>query len=112
MGELNYEGLEFLLKITDVSKLRKMNPDISINMLFYENGNALPLYNNPHRNRKHHVNLLLIMDEKSGTSRYLLIRNLSRLVGYRTSHKAAKHVCPAACIVLVRKFFEITHTRM
>ena len=42
-----------------------MNPDIFINALFYENHNSFPLYNNPHRNRKHHINLLLKMDEKT-----------------------------------------------
>ena len=71
MAELNYEGLEFPLKITDVPKMEKMNPDISINVLFYENCNPFPLCNSPHRNRKYHVNLLLIMDEKTGTSHYL-----------------------------------------
>ena len=52
MEELKYEGLKFLLKITDAPKLEKMNPDISINVLFYENRNPFPLYNSPHRNRK------------------------------------------------------------
>ena len=51
MVELNYEGLEFPLKITDVSKLEKMNLDISINVLFYANRNPFPHYNSPHRNR-------------------------------------------------------------
>ena len=68
MAELNYEGLEFSLKITDVPKLEKMNPDISINILFYENRNPFPLYNSPHRNRKRHVHLLLIMNEKKERS--------------------------------------------
>ena len=113
MSELNYEGLEFSLMITDVPKLEKMNPDISINVLFYENRNSFPLYNSSHRNRKHHVNLLLIMDEKSGTSHYLLIRSLSRLVGDRTNHKAATRVCPYRLYCFSKEdFFEITHTRM
>ena len=94
MSELNYEWSEFLLKITDVPKLEMMNPDISINILFYENRIQFPLYNSPHRNRKHHVNLLLIMDEKNSTSHYLLIRSLSRLGGSRTNHNGATHVCP------------------
>ena len=68
MVELSYEGLAFPLKITDVSKLEKMNLIFPSVVLFYENRNPFPLYNSPHRNRKHHVNLLLIMDEKSGTS--------------------------------------------
>ena len=71
MAELSYEGLEFSLNITDVPKLEKMNPDISINVLFYENRNSFTLYSSPHRNRKHHVNRLLIMDAKKGTSHYL-----------------------------------------
>ena len=90
MSELNYEGLEFPLKITDVPKLEKMNPDISINVLFYENRNPFPLYNSPHRYRNHHVNLLLIMNDKTE----LLIRSLSRLVGDRTKHTGVTHVCP------------------
>ena len=48
MSKLNYEGLEFPLKITDVPKREKMNPDISINVLFYENRNPFPFYNSPH----------------------------------------------------------------
>ena len=84
----------FPLKITDVPKLEKINPDISINVLFYENRNPFRLYNIPHRNRKHHVNQLLITDEKNGTSHYLLIRSLSRLAGNRTKHNGATHVYP------------------
>ena len=34
------------------------------------------------------------MDEKNGTSHYLLIRRVSRLVGNRTKHNGATHVCP------------------
>ena len=71
-----------------------MNPDISNNVLFYENRNPFPLYNNSHRNREHHVNVLLIMDEKSGTYHYLLILSLSRLVDDNTKHTGATHVCP------------------
>ena len=56
------------LKITDAPKFENMNPDIFINVLFYENRNAFPLYNSPHRNRKHHVNLMLIIDEKNEIS--------------------------------------------
>ena len=91
------------LKITDVSKLEKMNPGISINVLFYENRNPFPLYNNPHRNRKHHVNLL------NEISHYLLIRNLSRLLGDRTNHKAATHVCPYCRYCSSKEYFLRSH---
>ena len=94
MSDQNYEGLEFPLKITDVPKLDMMNPDISVHVLFYKNHNPFPPYNSPHRTRKYHVNLLLIMDEKSGNSHYLLIRSLSRLAGDRTNYQHSTHVCP------------------
>ena len=61
---------------------------------FYENRNPFPLYDSPQRNRKYHANLLLIMDEKSGVSHYLLIQSLSRLVGDRSKHNGAAHICP------------------
>ena len=50
MSDLNYDELKFPLKITDVPKLEKMNPDISINELYYENRNKFILYNSPHMN--------------------------------------------------------------
>ena len=102
MAEFNYDGLEFPLKITDVPKLEKMNSDISINLLFYENRNPFPLHNCPHRNRKHHVNLLLIMDEISGTSHYLLIEVY--LVSLEIAPNImVQHMCALiVCIVLQR----------
>ena len=111
MVEFNYEGLEFPLNITDtdVSKLEKMNPDISINVLFCENRNPFPLYNSPHRNRKHHVNLPLIMDEKSGTSHYLLILSLSRFVGDRTNHQHSTLVCPYCLYCFSTEYFLRSH---
>ena len=109
MVEINYEGLKFPVNITDVSKLEKMNSDISINVLFYENRNPSPLYNSPDRSRKHHVNLLLIMDEKSGTSHYLLIWSLSRLVDDRTNHKVATHICPYCLYCFSTEHFLRSH---
>ena len=103
--------MEFSLKITDVPKLEKMKNDISINVLFYEHRNPVPLYDSPHRNRKHHVNLLLIMDEKSGTSHYIFIQNLSRPVGNRTNHKDATHACPNCLYCFSKKYSLRSHIR-
>ena len=44
MTELNFKGFEFSLKISDVPNLEKMNPEISMNVLFYQNRNPFPLY--------------------------------------------------------------------
>ena len=91
--------------------LEKMNPDISINVLFYENRNQFQLYNSPHRNRKHHVNPLLIMNDKNRTSHYLLIRSLSRLVGDRTKHNGVTHVCPYCLYCFSNEDFLRSHIR-
>ena len=100
---------EFPLKITGLSKLEKMNPDISISVQFCENRNPFPLHNSAHRNRKHHVNLLLIMAEKSGTSHYLLNRSLFRLVGDRTNHQHSTHVCPYCLYCFCTEYFLRSH---
>ena len=51
-----------------------------------------PLYVSPHRDRKHHVNLIVIDDGEQ--SHYLLVTKLSALVAHRTSHTGMDHVCP------------------
>ena len=89
--ELNIDGLEFPLKVSDVPKFETMNPNISVNILFYENKEVIPLHPSLHRNRKHHVNLLLL--ESKGKFHYTLIRSLSRLVAGRTKHVGKTHVC-------------------
>ena len=55
------------------------------------------------------MNLLLIMDEKSGTSHYLLIRSLSRLVGGRTNHQHSTHVCPYCLYCFSKEDFFRSH---
>ena len=40
-----------------------------------------------------HVNLLFIVDDKTGKSHYTLIRNMSRLLGDRTSHNGMAYYC-------------------
>jgi len=93
--ELKYSNLTFPLKVSDVSKFEDMNDSIAVNVLFYENKEIIPLYPSPHRNRKHHVNLLLL--ESEGKFHYTLVRNLSRLAAGRTKHNASTYVC-ASCL--------------
>ena len=83
MRELNTKGLNFPLKFTDISKFENLNPPISVNDLVFENNEVFPLYASKHRDRIHHVNLLMISNIE-GKFHYLLIRNLSTLVaGHR-----------------------------
>ena len=54
----------------------------------------LRLYISPHRQRQHHVNLLLLTDDETKRQHYVLISDLSRLVRGRTAEHNKAHVCP------------------
>ena len=93
MHELNTTGLQFTLKYSDTSKFETLNPTISVNVLVFENNVVFPLYASKHRDRIHHVNLLMISN-REGKFHYLLVRDLSALVYGRTSHQHHVSVCP------------------
>ena len=92
--ELEIEAFQWLLRYREIWHWRQIPNYFCRPFAISKKWLHIPLYNSPHRNRKHHVNLLLIMDEKNCSSHYLLIRSLSRLVGNRTKHNGAIHVCP------------------
>ncbi|XP_069109117.1 uncharacterized protein [Argopecten irradians] len=88
-SELNIDGIEFPLPLSQVSKFEKQN-DISINVFGLEGGEIYPLHVTDLRSTKH-VNLLLF--SKGESRHYCLIRNLSRLLGDRTAHKCKTFYC-------------------
>ena len=59
-NELDISGLNFPLKFSNTPKFETLNPSISVNVLVYENNEVFPLYASKHRDRKYHVNLLMI----------------------------------------------------
>ena len=79
MHELNTTGVQFPLKYSDTPKFETLNPTISVNVLVFENNAVFPLYASNHRDRIHHVNLLMISNSE-GKFHYLLVRDLSALV--------------------------------
>jgi len=97
LDQLNITGLSFPLRVSDVRKFEELNRSISVNVNAYEHEpvpEIIPLYISPHRQRQHHVNLLLLTDDATGRQHYVLINNLSRLVHGRTAYKCKTHVCP------------------
>jgi len=72
------------------------NPEISINLYAVDPGNteiAFTIeYLSPHKERQHHVNLLL-EDPQTGKSHYTWIRDMSRLVSHRTKRDGKTYVC-------------------
>ena len=94
MHELNLKGLQFPLITKDVKKFERQNPTISVNILQWTENQALPLQVTEYRDRPHHVNLLLLHDNKTSKSHYTLVRDLSILVAGRTKTHAKACVCP------------------
>ena len=93
MNELNISGLSFPLKLKDVPKFMRLNPDISVSVfgLDEEKKNEIvPLFVSREK-RKHHVNLLLISNENN--CHYVWIKNFSALLRHRTSHNGKAFVC-------------------
>jgi len=93
---LNVEGLEFPLPIKQIPLFEKNNPSISINVLYPdgESRGFCVLYLSPHRQREHHVNLLLLDDpENPSKHHFTWIKHMSALVCHRTNHKEKVYVC-------------------
>ena len=91
MHELNTTGLQFPLKYSDTHKFESLNPTISVNFLVFENNEVFSLYASKHRDRIHHVNLLMISNSE-GKFHYLLVRDLYALVHGRTKYHGYTHV--------------------
>ena len=107
MHELNTTGLQFPLKFSDTPKFETMNPIISVNVLVYENNEVFPLYASKHRDRKHHVNLLMISNSE-GKFHYLLVRDLSALMVALSHMYRLKSVLTASIASRKRDYLQLT----
>ena len=85
LHELNTTGINFPLKCSNTPQFETLNPTISDNILVFENNEVFPLYASKHRDRKHHVNLLMISNSE-GKFHYLIVRDLSAPVYGRTKY--------------------------
>ena len=101
MHELCTTSLQFPLKFSDTPKFKNLNRSISVNVLVYENNEVFPLFASKHRDRKHHINLLMISNSE-GKLHYLLDRDVSALIHGRTNHQYHTSVCPYClyCLLL------------
>jgi len=74
-GSLNFDGITFPVKVKDIPKFEKINPEISVNVISLDpdtKGYCVE-YLSPERQRQHHVNLLLLHD--ANTQHYVWIKN-------------------------------------
>ena len=109
--ELNITNLKFPLVVSDVVKFEKLNATISVNVFTFEDRSSCiyPVYVTSFKGRQRHVNLLLIVDDKTGKSHYTVIRNMSRLLGDRTSHNGMAYYCDNCLHGFVRQDLLDTH---
>ena len=109
--ELDIVNLKFPLAVSDVVKFEKLNTSISVHVFAFEDRSSCiyPVYVTSFKGRQHHVNLLLIVDDKTGKSHYILIRNMSRLFGDRSKRKIAHYNCDYYLHGFVRQELLDTH---
>ncbi|HSN23685.1 MAG TPA: hypothetical protein VLS45_05895 [Methylomicrobium sp.] len=91
--EIEVGNLQFPLDHSDVRKFEDLNPDISVSVFMWvaRKEGLCPLYPSPHRNRKHHVKLLLL--DNDGKQHYTLIKNMSRLIFDRNNYHGKSFLC-------------------
>ena len=90
---LNLDGLVFPLEPKSIPQFEKQNTTISVNVLSLDSDSRgfSVQYLSPERDRKNHVNLLLL--DNGNKRHYVWISNMSRLVAGRTNHTGATQVC-------------------
>jgi len=88
---LNTSNLSFPLAVKDIPKFENLNRFISVNVLSLDGKYFCIKYCSPERNRKRHVNLLLL---SHGDKRhYVCIKNMFRLVRGRSNHHDQTYLC-------------------
>ena len=90
----NWEGIKFPVKKTQINLFEKNNPEYTVNVLGYSKADGI----HPIRISKHYttnktaINLMLLSCED--IHHYVLVNNLSRLVGMQTNkHKGKSYIC-------------------
>jgi len=91
-NNLDFTGIEFPVKIDDISTFEKRNQGISVNVYGYE---ARRIYPKRFSKKKNAVNLLFISDGKGKEySHYCLIKDFSRLVSiHATAYHGKLYFC-------------------
>lgn len=89
-NELDLRGLTFPTRLSDINRFEKNNPNLSVNVLGYEESSntVIPIYRTSnHDPRNSPITLLL------HRSHYYLVKSLSRLLQKQRSHQAKVHYC-------------------
>ena len=111
-NDLNFKGIEFPLKVKDITKFENQNPDIpGINIFSINDNNKIyPLRLNQ-KDTKKTIDLFLF--SKDENQHYSLIKNFSRLTRSQiTSHSSSKvHICKKCLTHFTKKYLFKRHSR-
>lgn len=94
IDQLNVDGLDFSMQISQIPVFEANNPDYSINVIYPDSDDKtfIPRYASKYRSRKYIVNLLELNDDQ--VRHYTVIRDLFRLLSARNSYKFKTFPCP------------------
>ena len=91
--EINVEGIEFPMGMEDFETFEKMNTDLSVNVIGYEEGEMFPVYLTKNTEATKHVNILQLKNYKIGGFHFCCVTNLSKLLSHLTKHVGALYYC-------------------
>jgi len=91
MKLLNKGGIQKPVPLSSINQFEKQNPEISVNVLYLDKQEIIPIHTSKFCNqRKHHVILLMLTNQDK--FHYTSVQSLSRLVGSRMNHRNKTHV--------------------
>ncbi|XP_066933765.1 uncharacterized protein [Clytia hemisphaerica] len=93
--DYDMEDISYLVKLKDVNKFEKQNPDYSVNVFGYDDKKVFPLRIADSIKDKH-VNLLLITNKDN--HHYVLISDFSRLIRSQVTKRVSKEYFCYFCL--------------
>ena len=91
LNELNFTGIDFPVKVSDVGKFERQNRHLSVSVFSWKSG-LYPLYVSKQVGRE--VDLLLLADSKDPRkTHYVWIKDLARALYQNSKHEHRKHPC-------------------
>jgi len=106
-GVLNFTGVSFPVKVSDVTKFERRNPDLSVNIFGWKSG-LYPLHVSKQAGRE--IDLLLLTDpEEPEKTHYVWIKDLPRMLYKNSSYKGRKYPCRRCLHVFSSEVLLETH---